>query len=380
MEKKSPARYHMPAPYPSSSPMSSNHSTQVGDLIHQSPGLGRKYHPLSLLTSKFERPGASSKPDQPPYIVTKTAEASASIPNISTQYLSSLSAQEKEECLEKAIIQAKLNSENTGIPFLIMRDGRSCVVSCNKQEIEFINSPEEWKKSMLAELNTHSKIFMQSSDTGQMKRNEQQGSNWEGIQKARWLSASHNSPQNNTHDTTHGFIQDVYQSTLPVPENSSLLLRSFSNDKAHRTLGIIGDTVVAPSSKGNQQPLENGLSNSSADAISIMTFPPGSIASGSMLENSTSVPPSRYERGSPNPGRDTSIQVGLQSPDRYGVHSPSCQRKVPPTERQSPLQPAQLPNLTRAASFLSDGSRDCPVKASFEDVSASAIDGAYWLT
>ncbi|KAL9633623.1 MAG: hypothetical protein Q9164_004587 [Protoblastenia rupestris] len=380
MKKKSQARYHLPAPYPSSSPMSSNHSTHAGDLVHHSPGLGRKYHPLSLLTSEFERPGASSKPDQPSHIVTKTAEASASIPNISTQHLSSLSAQEKEKCLEEAIIQAKLNSENTGIPFLIMRDGRSCVVSCKKQEIEFINSPEEWKKSMLAELNTHSNIFMQSSHTGQMKRSEQQGSSWEEIQKARWFSTSHNSPRNNTHDTTHGFIQDVYQSYLPVPENSSLLLRSFSNDKAHRTLGIIGDTVVAPSSRGNQQPRENGVSNSSTDAISIITFPPGSIVSGSMLEKSTSAPPSRYGRGSPNPARNTSRQVGLQSPDWYGEHSPSCHREVPPTERQFPLQPAQLPNLTRAASFLSDGSRDCPVKASFEDVSASAMNGAYWLT
>ena len=296
-------------------------------------------------------------------MILKTTKASASIPNISTELLNSLDGKEKDVYLGSAITQAKKNSAMTGIPFLIMKDGRSCVANTKEYEIEFINSPEDWKKAVLAKSNGNSEALVQSQDLAGREHKAKQINAWERIQKALRFNTSHNNSRNTPHDITH----NTYEPTIPAPDHSSVLTPSFGNEKAHRTLGIIGDTVAVPSGRHDQQPRKNSIS-STTDAISIMTFPPRSTPGRSTLDFPTRASPSKYSRGSPSVDV-RSRQSRSKSPYKYGVDSPSRQRQKQLPDRSTMLKSVKLPELRNVASFLSDASRDCPVKANLEEVS-----------
>ncbi|KAL9101287.1 MAG: hypothetical protein Q9163_003439 [Psora crenata] len=355
-----------PTSYSLSSKQLAQDQGHVGDLLHYSPGLGRKPRFSSSLTSAFEVLGVSSEPNEPSQLVfPKMEKNSASIPDISTELLISLDDQEKEDYLETAITRAKMNSEKIGIPFLIMKDGRSCVMGFGEHGIEFIRKPEEWKKSMLAGSKVQPQASTQAQGFDKTILQAKQGTASERVQTAWRVNTSDITLENTSHDIT----SSSYYSSTAVHSNHSTLSPSFGNEKAHRTLGIIVDTPKLSYIRRDQQSSKNSISSSTTNVSSIMSRPPQSMSSRSMLDVSAGMPSNKQINRSLSADNDTSGQTGSISPYKYGVDSPSRQRKPSPSERSVPVKPARSPDLRKAASFLSDGSRECPVKASLEDVS-----------
>ncbi|KAL9129344.1 MAG: hypothetical protein Q9217_002182 [Psora testacea] len=361
MKPKSEDPPRAPTPYPLAPKQAAEDSTHVGDLLHYSPGLGRKHRSSSLLTSEIEAMRLASKPSQSSDMKFKTMRPSAFIPDISSELLNTLNEQEKEDYLETAITIAKKNSKNSGIPFLIMKDGRSCVVSVNEYEIELIKSPKNWKKKMLEGSNIHPRTLMQIPDPDGLEQRTNKVTAWERLQKVWRFNASHDTSR----DTTRDITNDTYQSTPAVHDNSSIPLYSFGNEKAHRTLGIIGSTATIPSNSSDTQPRKNSIMDSTTDAISIMTFPLRSTPDRPLPDISTSLSPSKDLRSSLSADGPTGRQAGPTSPYKYGMDSPCRQRKMSLSE---PSFPTRSLRLRKAASFLSDGSRECPVKVSSDDI------------
>ena len=383
-EDQLPAR----AFFPPSSKKPAEDPAHVGDLLHYSPGLSRQPRSLSSFANETasleltnDTAGSSST----------TKEARSSIPDISTKLLDALGEHQKEDYLENAITQAKTNSKQTRVPFLIMRDGRSCVMSVKKDEVEFIDSPEAWKRTMLAESYSRPQELEQSTNFYKTKQLENHAPTRKRLQKLRNLNHLHNTSLGPSPNASQILFNDADDNSSPVMENVPTLIQSGNLAKAHRTLGIIGDAAVVSAAWWSQQP-QKPRSSSATDKKSTMTLPPRAIASTSTLNVTNGLSPNKYSGVQPISDKNIEDHAASSSPHKFGVNSPSRQRNtsfselsspresgmesdsrqrnISVSERSSPLNPAKSLGLRRVASFLSDGSRDCPIKASFEDVSA----------
>ncbi|KAG8528305.1 uncharacterized protein KY384_007222 [Bacidia gigantensis] len=144
--------------YPSSP--SSKHSTSSApgrkragsfnfkNLLHASPKLHRRQGQSELRSEDFgshESPTALST-------TAKPQTGGRLIPEISTPELIALGWPASEEIIDNAIKQALDISDKTGLPFMILQDGRSCLDRRNDGGFELMR-PEEWKSTLKKQLN-----------------------------------------------------------------------------------------------------------------------------------------------------------------------------------------------------------------------------------
>ena len=122
--------------------------SHVTDLLRHSPPMQSRARRVSEVTTGYEHLTLHTTLID---VESATTKAHLTIPDISTSLLSRLSDGQKELYLDSAIALAKHVTDTTGLPFMIMKDGRSCVVSIKEDQPEFFKDSSSWKASVLVE-------------------------------------------------------------------------------------------------------------------------------------------------------------------------------------------------------------------------------------